>query len=144
MTLDDILNTVLGGDPDQWEYIADWYRAPDGASRERAVFRPDVTLSLEWGPTVVDPFSEPWTEHFPHRHAASIHVDILYNGVLVFRDHLVSVDGGRCVLPQPRLGTDGSYVATMRQEALARTVHGLSGGSYDFDEYMRRSGIVAV
>jgi hypothetical protein len=141
MTLDEILSTVLSSDSDEWEYIADW---SGDANPERAVLRSDLGISLEWGHTVTDPVSEQWTERFADKHAVGIYVDVLYNGIVVFRDYAISVDGGRCILPHPKMDEGGTCTATMRQEALARTVHALSGGRYDFEDYMRRSGIVAV
>jgi hypothetical protein len=141
VTLDEILNTVLGSDPADWEYIADWR---GDANPERAVFRLDLSVSLEWGRTVTDPVSERWTERFADKHAVGLYVDVLYHGAVVFRDYVISVDGGRCILPHPKVGAAGGWTATRRQEALARAVHALAGGSYDFEDYMRRSGIVSV
>ncbi len=141
MTLDEILNAVLGSDPDEWEYIADW---TGDTNPERAVLRRDLRVSIEWGRTVTDPVSEQWTMRFADKHARGIYVDVLYEGDVVFRDYAISVDGGRCILPHPRIQENGGCTATTRQEALARTVHALSGGRYDFEDYMRRAGIVAV
>ena len=141
MTLDEILGIVLSSDPAEWEYIADW---SGDANPERAVLRDDVSVSLEWGHLVTDPVSEVWTERFSDKHAVGIYVDVLYEGGVVYRDYVISVDGGRCILPHPKVSEGGTCTATMRQEALARTVHALAGGRYDFEDYMRRSGIVAV
>jgi hypothetical protein len=141
VTLDEIINTVLESDPADWESIADWR---GDANPERAVLRLDLGVALEWGRMVTDPVSELWTERFTDKHAVGVYVDVLYFGAVVFRDYVISVDGGRCILPHPRLDDSGVWTTTSRQKALARTVHGLAGGSYDFDDYMARSGIVAT
>jgi hypothetical protein len=141
VTLDEILNTVLQSNPVDWESIADWR---GDANPERAVFRLDLGVALEWGRMVTDPVSERWTERFTDKHAVGLYVDVLYFGAVVFRDYVISVDGGRCILPHPKPTDTGGWTATARQEALARTVHGLAGGSYDFDDYLQRSGIVSV
>jgi hypothetical protein len=140
VTLDEILNTVLESSPADWEYIADWQ---GDANPERAVFRLDLGVALEWGRTVTDPVFELWTERFSDKHAVGLYVDVLYYGAVIFRDYVISVDGGRCILPHPKFDDSGGWTATARQEALARTVHGLAGGSYDFDDYMQRSGIMS-
>jgi len=141
VTLEEILDAVLASHPADWEYIADWR---GDSNPERAVLRPDVSVSLEWGRTVTDPVAEPWTARFADKHSVGLNVDVLYHGAVVFRDYLISVDGGRCILPHPKVDEARGWTATKRQEALARAVHSLAGGSYDFDDYLRRSGIVSI
>jgi hypothetical protein len=141
MTLEEILCRILGSRPDDWEYIADWR---GDANPERAVLRTDLSVALEWGRGVTDPVSDGWTQRFTDKHAVGLYVDVMYTGSVVYRDYAISVDGGRCILPHPQIGDDGKCTTSVRQAALARVVHALSGGSYDFEEYMRRSGIVAV
>lgn len=67
----------------------------------RASLKSDLSVWFAWGYTSNPDFQEPWANQFPDPHASSGFVDFFYNGVLVFRDTYVSVDGHRCKLPLP-------------------------------------------
>ncbi|MBI3300931.1 MAG: hypothetical protein HYZ72_02475 [Deltaproteobacteria bacterium] len=66
-----------------------------------ASLKTDLSISLAWGFPHNPEFKEPWANKFPDSSASSAFVDFFYNGVLVFRDIYVSVDGGRCMIPLP-------------------------------------------
>jgi hypothetical protein len=84
------------------------------------------------------------------RPAPSFLADILCNGMLVAREILVCVDGGRCYLPIPRMGAamqvskwDHDFAKLLDDLQLT---HGVGGGVGDasrseFEDYFRRAGL---
>ncbi len=84
-----------------WEGIS----GPTGDSR---LYKMDVNLRMEMlhsdaGIQNKD-FHEDWANNHPNRHAIGYWCDIYYGTTLVGRRILVSVDGGRCLLPLPKFG----------------------------------------
>jgi hypothetical protein len=68
-----------------------------------ASLKNDLSISFAWGLPHNPSFQEAWHSGFADSEAASAFIDFFYNGVLVYRDVLVSVDGGQCDLPLPDL-----------------------------------------
>ena len=66
-------------------------------------YKHNLLISVAWGLIHNDDFNEDWAKKFPNRHAKSGFVDFFYSDILVFRDIYVSVDGGRCTLPLPKI-----------------------------------------
>jgi hypothetical protein len=78
--------------------------SPEGEFSEhlaRASYRPDISIGLAWGIRDNDDYKEDWANSFANEHAESFLADILFNGMLVGREYLVCVDGGRTYLPRP-------------------------------------------
>lgn len=115
----------------------------------RAAYRPDVAIGLAWGITDNDDYREEWAQSFPNKHAERFIADILYNGMLVSREYVVLVDGGKGYLPRPYdheqllvSAWDHAFVRLLDELALA---HGVGGGVGDhprseYDDYFRRAG----
>lgn len=118
-----------------------------------AVLRADIDVRIAWG---YDPdFGAREREFFDEHTFADATVgvelgDVFFRGALVQRRHLISVDGGRAVLPMPRTrrraDADGrgresfEQVVTQREVNFARLVDAL-GGSSEFDRYLQQSGV---
>lgn len=65
-------------------------------------YKKNLSISIAWGLEHNDNFVEKWANSFPDSRASSSFVDFFYNGVLVLREIIVSVDGGRCYIPLPK------------------------------------------
>jgi hypothetical protein len=120
-----------------------------------AVFRADVDLRLAWGLPHGENLSyQGWTFADPHisRHL----VDGFWRGALVARWSLLSVDGGRCYLPEPSYSTvtdtgapgDSKITGTTVTEselALARLLQGMTRAiGPDVDSYLRQSRAAVI
>lgn len=153
-TIDDWHNVTVG------PYFTD---APDidndtvEQHSELMVYRHDIDLTIQHGIRArrfghVEKVTQLWQDaHFPDPTVYVEFVDVFWRGVLVDREHVVTVDGGRASIP---LGTkttlnynpDGpqpetfefEYSATTWQTALARLVD----GDRDWADYTKRAGIV--
>jgi len=126
---------VIASAPEDWER----WDVPEWPSEEnhgdRATFRADVGLELWWGRTIVDDFTEPWTSNFPDAKARSFYVDATYGGAIVLQEALVYTDGGRYMLPIPRIHKPDpnsdtiEYRVDHRRLVIARLLHGLTGAA---------------
>jgi hypothetical protein len=151
MNLDAAYRTVLGSDADDWYATESLHHDDDVSHNHEATFRDDVALQLHWGLVLVRGFSEPWSEKFADHWARSFYVDVRYGGSLIHRGAAVSADGGRYVLPLPKLmGKESGEIefhVTMEQEAVARLLHDLTHanqGDETFDRGMEIAGLKAV
>ena len=104
--LDEILDICAGTGSDQWEFFP-MHDVEEGGHYYRAVYRPDVSVSIEWGAELVRDFKEDWTNRFIDSRASSHRVDVLYHGTIVFHSAYVSVDGARAYVPLGSLGSRG-------------------------------------
>lgn len=124
MTLDDLLTTITGSEPEQWHrvdsgwvtymdrfsQVSSWHEGEERVWLEhtshhsRAVYKPDIAIGMAWG-LRRDPddqgFHEDWLERFADPNAWAAWLDVLYHGQPVDRRLYVVVDGGRCSLPLP-------------------------------------------
>src|SRR5688572_5927471 len=62
-------------------------------------YRKDLCITMAYGMLCREAIRAEWTEAFPDKRAAGRYLDFFYNSALVFRDVLVTVDNGQCVLP---------------------------------------------
>lgn len=115
-----------------------------------ASLKRNLSISIAWGFTNNDDFKEPWANNFPHSHATSDIVDFFYNGVVVFRDILVSVDGGKCNLPLPDQVFDSAkhevvgYEVPSEKYDFFKILDQLEGRYSNYDRYFDRTGFVIV
>ena len=79
-------------------------------------------------------FQEPWANKHPDPTANSYWYDLSYDGALIDRFILVSVDGARAELPLPDRNT-------LEVAPLIYKVAQIFDGLNTLDEYMRRSGL---
>ena len=145
--LDTLAVTTFGIDDD-----APWRLDIDG-HHSRAPFRGDVSLGLAWGLDYEGgrTWKEPWAT-FPDEEVRGFWADILYNGMLIGRNLLASVDGGRCYLPMPHpiVDTDGAAPTVTGQRVstfeynVARLIDGIGRGTSEFDTYFAQTGIQII
>lgn len=93
---------------------------------------------MTWG-LKAGSYDRDWLDKFAHKDEATIdHIDVFFNGALVYRTQYVSVDEGRAMLPAPR-GERTPIPSDYR--SFVRLVHALTiGGDESFDNYYRRAG----
>ena len=164
MQLHDLRQLIINSEPEDWHEIpagAFFTNAPniDTGSFEQhdllLVFRDDVDLTVQWGMRArgfdyTTSIKDLWPDaEFPDPSINVYHVDIFWRGVLVDRENLVSVDGGRAYLPlgsrrctnlpaldEPRpTKAEYEYTASPWQTALARILE----SNRELDSYMARA-----
>jgi hypothetical protein len=173
MDMDSLIGTVIGSTPEAWTQLVGptgfhdliQYSSSEGGTWIESrthhhwwTYLPDVSIALAYGL----PYHEDQRLTFvgfpelPDPAITGYYTDVLYHGTPVHRVTMISVDGGRAVLPMPYYATAESSEAThgfenlglkapRKEIALARLVNLLIGHPAGaFDEYFKRSGIIAV
>ncbi|MBE7522096.1 MAG: hypothetical protein HS109_06895 [Burkholderiales bacterium] len=87
----------------------DWKAFSTGVTTEAALKedpRLRVTVHYDERGVHQDNFQEPWANKFPDPKAVSYWVELTYDRALIDRRVLVSVDGGRAMLPMPATRVD--------------------------------------
>lgn len=109
--------------------------------------RKDLLVSVAWGLSHNDEFKEDWANNFPDPHATSSFIDFFYSGVLVYRDIYVSVDGGRCYIPLPKIirnketfKIEKIFITKNRYEFFKI----INGNDSEYDSYLRDAHIEVV
>jgi hypothetical protein len=132
-----IENTIRGSDPqEEWEKIS-------AEMSSVAVNKRDVNLRLvvnylDEGKQC-DDFREEWANRHPDCKATGYWCDTYYGAAHVARNILVSVDGGRAMLPLPRQGgIDGRVTEVLPFDYRIAQIFDSLG---NLDEYMARSGL---
>ena len=97
---------------------------------------PRLRIRVRWDDegVHVKGFVEPWANKHPDPTANSYWYDLTYDGALIERFILVSVDGARAELPLPDRNT-------LQVEPLIYKVAQIFDGLNTLEEYMRRSGL---
>jgi hypothetical protein len=170
MTYDDVISTILGSSKEDWELILCGGGSLDGgpsfldedqgdqvvSHSYRGVYRPDISLGLAFGLGYVqDKRQFEWAKSFANSQTWPTTLDVLWNGMLIHREHGLVVDGGRMTLPWPTpayMSTedrpmDAELVGesvTKAQVKFWQLVNELKTSIVSFTEYLDRSGLVAV
>lgn len=111
-----------------------------------ASLKNDLSISIAWGFPHEREFSEPWTSRFSDPRASSDFIDFFYNRTVVFRDIIVSVDGGRCYLPLPDGVPDSKspdfivYNVSKEEYSFLRILDSLGDKVSEFDRYFEKAG----
>lgn len=137
-TYADIQKAILRSDPQ-----TDWKRSGD-RSRTITSYKHDPNLRFEILLTDegvhCENFQEPWATRYPDPLATSYYCKLYYSSTLLESFILVSVDGGRALLPLPDARTpesNGIYRVSPLRYKVAQ-IHDIHG---TLDEYMKRSGM---
>jgi len=150
MTLDEIRNICAQSQPDDWTriefplyagemtYVDEARGIGEHSHDGRAIYRPNVAISILSGHVFQAEYHADWLEHFTDKKASGQLADIAYNGVIVDRVHYVVVDGGRSVLPSPRMGT---RVVSVWSDAIVRLLHALWDSPEPYDRYFTMAGL---
>ncbi|MGX1025377.1 hypothetical protein RKD37_000188 [Streptomyces ambofaciens] len=176
MRLADIRNTIEQSTNEDWHHIGCWGGGSGPSFHDRwerwgtlggeelskwsldleshgntLVNRENVALTIAWGITVNKGMTPDWNT-FPDDRPVDYQVgDVFWNGALVDRHLLVSVDGGRVILPVPKPIYDkregktivARFEVTRFERAFARLLHNAEPGE-DFDRYYKDAGFVTV
>lgn len=163
MRFDELVATVQGSSPNDWELLSpnrvEFPRVygVEGAEVLReghsdvAHLRADLDVSIAWGAPQNN--GEPWRgvwsawSRFPDRTVHGYFAEYRWRGVPVARQLIISADGGRYYLPAPTPRTVGDETKWYTVEAVdvpvARLVHHLTK-TESFDEGMRIAGFEVV
>ena len=140
-----LLDAVLESDPEHWQRVN---TGPGtlGPWDSLWVYGSDVAISLALGAPHNQGEGwthEKWSHAFPDRKVYGHYAELRYNGSPAHADLLLSVDGGRAVLPSGRLLDGGAGMAATRQEmAFARLVDQIERGARSqFQDYVDRANI---
>lgn len=120
-----------------------------------AYHRENLDISLAWGADQNDgePWSGVWADwsHFPDRTVRGRYIEVLWRGKPVYRQLIVSADGGRYYLPAPNPRSSNesgdaavSYYIEKEDIPLARLAHELSRNSESFDSGISRTGAAII
>lgn len=115
------------------------------------VYKPNIDITIAWGLESNSEFISEWANKFDDSHATSSFIDFFLRGHMIFRDILVTVDGGRVHIPIPLLRR---IEDTESKEKFRRIVPGNKyeffkilnslESSFDYEETFRRTGLEIV
>lgn len=144
-----ILDAVEKSSPDHWTEVTDVIT--DDGHHKVYVFHDNAAITLAWGKDHLEgqPWTEAWSQAggFPDDKIYGHWFDIRYNGVVIHRDLVLSVDGSRGILPSGQPISEGDNGITgmkitepeaRRARLLDRLVH---RGHSQFDRYFTSANI---
>lgn len=171
MRLEDYLQEVINSNEEDWSVISCWGAGSGPSYLDQftvwnkgnkefhnieieshsmvASYKKNLSISIAWGLRHNDNFIEEWANKFPDSKAMSSYLDFFYNGVLVLREIIVSVDGGRCYLPLPKREIDDTNYTTKRlyisnvKSDFVRMLNSFSN-TRDYERYLKESGIELI
>ncbi len=116
-----------------------------------ATFANDVSISLAWGLGRENKeLVESWTKVFPPKSSRMYFLDFFYNNALIYRENVVSVDGGRCILPLPKQVFDKKdetkiieFRVNSKINRILKLINSLQT-TYDYDSYITKTKIVVI
>lgn len=130
MDYQSVVNVFLQTSADQWERIS--------TNGDYAFCKEDVNLrivcNLDEEDIQQEDFQEPWANNFPNPSATGYYYNLYYGSTLLRRFILVSVDGGRALLPLPEIGTMEVSQAELKVAEIFDTTGALA-------EYLNRVGM---
>lgn len=107
----------------------------------------NLLVSVACGITHNDNFREVWANKFADSYAISKFVDFFYSNILVYRDVYVAVDGGRAILPLPKIIYDKEK-NEIKKLVVSKNRYNffkiLNVNSYEYDEYIRDAGFEII
>lgn len=132
LSTDEILQVIVDSEPDDWELSV----AQDA---EIAIFKKCPSLRIETRHTDDfvhnDDFREKWANKFPDPHATSYYYYLYFGATRLKEFILVSVDGGRALLPLPKSAIELSV------EPIRYKIAKIFDRFGTYDEYMERAGL---
>jgi hypothetical protein len=136
-TRENVEKVIMGSNPS-----TDWNRESN-AVHSIASYKKDLNLRFEIKYTddgiQNNDFKEPWANRHPDPSATGYWCDLYYSSTLVERFVLVAVDGGRAMLPLPKVGPQGVRPnEVLPFEHKIAQIHDTIG---TLESYMKRSGL---
>src|SRR4051794_25637181 len=100
MTLDQLLQTYLGSSRVDWHQVHAPLVPETHAHESLYVYKPDISIVVGDGLSGEDDdYVWDWVQIYPDHSARKFWVDLFYDGVPIYRQLAVAVDGGRANLP---------------------------------------------
>ncbi len=131
---EEILNAVMSSDSKD-----DWERVTSNSNKETVFFKKNVNLRFKMeyteAGTQCDDFKEPWANKHLDASAVGYWSQLYYCATHIDSYVLVSVDGGRALLPLPNSRND---LVVKRRFYKVAQIHDYLGS---LDQYMVRSGL---
>jgi hypothetical protein len=124
MTYEDVINLVENSRKDDWLY---------NDHRSVFIFKPNVCIRIEFNSAEGYIVNYEWAINHPNSQAKKVFYSIYYNATLIKEFILVSVDGGKAMLPIPQIG--GTSVISKSDYEYAKIVDDTN----KLDEYIERS-----
>ncbi len=132
MTYDEIMEFIITTNPkEDWNgvstnWISEKFLKEDPRLRFRAKYTEDGIQN--------ENFVEPWANCFFNPHATGYWYDLFFDGNLIERFLLVSVDGGLALLPPPEFNTNIISTLNYRVAQIHNIINNL-------DDYIRRANL---
>ena len=134
MTWNDIEQILRSSNTTEWRTVT---FGPTGA-RSVSAYKDDLMLRVEISYLDDDvdnaDFREPWANGFPNPKATSYFAHLFYGPTCLGTDIVVSVDGGRAMLPLP----DSTTFQVKGEAYLVASLFDTTG---TLDQYMARAGL---
>lgn len=111
---------------------------------EIAVLKSNLSISIAWGLPHNNDFKEEWANKFPDPKATSSFIDFFFNGILVYRDIYVSVDGARAYIPLPKRDIDDKTYEVKRlyiEKERYKFFELINLNTDNYHRYVKRCGI---
>ena len=141
MDIRSFVDAILNSKPTDWLRV-DAPALTAVGHDELLTLKDNLSVSIASGAVHMQDYPEDWARSFPDASASSEYVDLLYNGMVIHREIVVLVDGGRCSLPQPLPRT--SEIPRRRYE-FVRIIQALTNPTgADYDDYVKRAGLTPV
>jgi len=140
VTLDAILQTYMTSTAAEWHQLHAPLVPGTHAHECLWVYKPDVSIVVGEGLSGENSeYVWEWVQIYPDRSARKFYIDVFYNGVPVYREFAVSVDGSRADLPSPSGYVDDNDAAqgwrVERDEyAFVRQFSVIRGREQEFDQ----------
>jgi hypothetical protein len=143
VTLDEALEAYFRSGPGDWHHVSAPLIPESHAHEALYVYKPDVSLVVAEGMSEEARHVWEWVEIYADHSAHNFYIDVLHNGVPIFRQLAVSVDGGRADLPSPagwvEEGNPESGWQIQRHEYnFVRQFSVVRGRADEFDRYFER------
>lgn len=147
MDFEAYIDIIARSAPADWNVLEGplFHAAPDPASHAFVMaYRRDLTITLAYGMPSKAEVHRDFAARFPNPEASMKYLDFFYNSALVFREVLMTVDGGQGILPVPNPGPTAPYEAPRRKCAVARLIHQLTNPMRDFEDYMACANLKSI
>lgn len=143
VTLDDILQAYHSSSANDWHAVHAPLVPETHAHEALYIYKPDVSIVVAEGFSDED-YTWDWVEIYSDKSARRFWIDVLYNGVPVYREIAVHVDGARADLPSPAGYLDSNdpskgWQVPRDEYEFVRQFSVIRGKERDFDVYWKRA-----
>ena len=136
MTYDDLLAIVAGSSRDEWVSNGKhWTYKPD------LMIRLEDTTNDEYEDRRDRDFNEEWAMAFPDKNARRVSYTLYYGPSVVKKVDMVSVDGGRTLIPMTKSPTEHTITEWQYRFAKIVELHPGPDSAYNLDTRLKQAGI---